>query len=83
MSASSRKSSGVDGTTHIRPKPRTTALIGTRQLRIRFQGCLQSARVGWNRVSIADVKLERGKRVVFKVDSLRIYPSMWSIVSDK
>ena len=38
--------------------------------------------VGWNRVSLTDVKLERDKRVLFKVDSLRIYPSMWSIFSD-
>jgi hypothetical protein len=41
-----------------------------------------SLQVGWNKVVVEGVALERGRRTVFKVDALRVYPSMWSVFSD-
>lgn len=38
--------------------------------------------VGWNKVRVDGVELQRGKKTVFKVDSLRVYPSLLSIFSD-
>lgn len=39
--------------------------------------------VHWNVVSISGVKLKRGERTVFEVASLRVYPSLKSLLTDE
>src|SRR5687768_15716552 len=38
--------------------------------------------VGWNKVVVEGVQLQRKGKVVFKVDALRVYPSLTSLFSD-